>query len=141
MLLVLAMLLVHDIWYSQLVEEHGAFKLRDEIEPDSNEHSRAFSVLLITELSILALFVVDIVIHALAYGQLFLKHLVPVLEALLIVVNVAILIIMADEKKIGLERNNLFGCKILFGVALLYLRLETVRIQIATLRRPNSQRI
>ena len=124
-----------------MVEEHGAFKLRDEIEPDSTEHSRAFSILLIIELSILALFVVDIAVHALAYGQLFLKHLVPVLEAFLIVANVALLIVMADERNVGIDRNRLFGSKILFGVALLYLRLETVRIQIATLRKPNSQRI
>ena len=124
-----------------MVEEHGAFKLRDEIEPDSTEHSRAFSILLIVEISILALFLVDIVIHALAYGQLFLKHLVPVMETFLVVANAALLIVMADERNIGIDRNSLFGSKVLLGMALLYLRLETVRIQIATLRKPSSQRI
>ena len=115
--------------------------MRDEIEADPTEHSRALSILLIIELSLLVIFVIDIVIHALAYGQLYLKHLVPVLETLLIAANVAVLIVMARESNVGIERNNLFGSKILFGVALLYLRLETVRIQIATLRKPNSQRI
>ena len=87
------------------------------------------------------LFCVDIVIHALAYGLLFLRHLVPILESFLIVANVALLLIMVDERNVGIDRNCLFGSKVLFGVTLLYLRLETVRIQVATMRKSSSQRI
>ena len=144
MILVLAMLLAHDIWYSQLHEVYEAYKLRDvpgASESETTEHSRASDILLIVELSIMALFLVDIMIHALAYGLLFLKHLVPIMETLLILANVAILIVQVDEKNLDIDRNGFFGIKIIFAVALLYLRLETLRIQIASLRKPSSQRI
>ena len=138
------MLLAHDIWYSQLHEVYEAYKLRDvpgASESETTEHSRASDILLIVELSIMALFLVDIMIHALAYGLLFLKHLVPIMETLLILANVAILIVQVDEKNLDIDRNGFFGIKIIFAVALLYLRLETLRIQIASLRKPSSQRI
>ena len=138
------MLLAHDIWYSQLHEVYEAYKLRDvpgASESETTEHSRASDILLIVELSIMALFLVDIMIHALAYGLLFLKHLVPIMETLLILANVAILIVQVDEKNLDIDRNGFFGIKNIFAVALLYLRLETLRIQIASLRKPSSQRI
>ena len=90
---------------------------------------------------------IDIVTHAIAFGLIFMKHMVPVLESLLIVSNVTILLIMAqadqeyDKRTIDIDRNAIFGLKIIFGVSLLYLRFETVRIQITVLRQPSSQKI
>lgn len=87
---------------------------------------------------------IDIVTHAIAFALIFMKHMVPVLESLLIVSNVTILLIMAqadqeyDKRTIDIDRNAIFGLKIIFGVSLLYLRFETVRIQITVLRQPSS---
>ena len=78
--------------------------------------------------------------HAIGFGLIFVKHLVPVLESMLILANGAMLLIMVllvDD----LDRNSIFGVKVILGVSLLYLRLETVRIQIKVLRRPSSQKI
>lgn len=85
-------------------------------------------MLLIVELAILGLFLIDFAIHAISYGLLFLKHVSPVLEALLILANVAVSILMAIEQtESGIDRNSIFGIKILFGMSLLYLRLNTLR--------------
>lgn len=78
--------------------------------------------------------------HAIGFGLIFVKHLVPVLESLLILANGSMLIVMVLMVE-ELDRNSLFGVKVIFGVSLLYLRLETVRIQLKVLRRPSSQKI
>ena len=53
-------------------------------------------MLFIAELAILGLFTVDIATHAIGFGMIFMKHMVPVLESLLIISNVAILLIMVQ---------------------------------------------
>jgi hypothetical protein len=104
LLLILATLIIHDIYYTQLHDEYQAWKL---VESDSGggsdvqladtEHRLAQEVLLIAELAILGLFLIDFAIHAISYGLLFLKHVSPILEALLILANMVVLILMAIE--------------------------------------------
>ena len=41
----------------------------------------------------MALFFIDMGLHVIAYGMLYLKHLMPIVELILILVNVSILLI------------------------------------------------
>ena len=51
-------------------------------------------MLFIVEVTILGLFLVDIIMHSVGYGLLYLKHSVPILETLLVLINVVTLVIM-----------------------------------------------
>ena len=74
------------------------------------------------------------------YGLLYMKHLMPILETLFIMINVVILLVMEAEAA-GVDKNAFLGVKIFMGMSLLYLRLETLRKQLSNLRKPNSQKI
>lgn len=119
-LLVLATLIVHDIWYAQLHEEYALSKTFKEVDDSgSQEHSIAVRVLFFAELSVLALFFIELILSTIGYGLLYLKHIMPILELLLIIVNVAILYVM-NQATTGIDKNAYFGVKIIFSVSLLY---------------------
>ena len=88
-------------------------------------------MLFIVEVTILGLFLVDIILHSVGYGLLYLKHLVPILETLLVMINVVMLVIMEQQDSLGISRNALFGVKTIFGFSLLYLRMDTLRNQVS----------
>lgn len=61
-------------------------------------------IMFIVELALLGLFLVDFSIHAIGYGSLFIKHVNTIAEALLILINIAILLIM-ETAIAGVDRN------------------------------------
>ena len=72
--------------------------------------------------------------------MLYIKHIMPVLELLLIIINVIILFAMNSSPE-GIDKNTMLGIKTFFGMSLLYERLDKLRSQISSIRKAGSQKI
>ena len=84
-------------------------------------------VTIVAELILLLLFVIDLILHMVSYGKLFIYRIATFLELVLIIANLGILVTMIVELK---RSKDLFGVNILLTIPFLYLRVDTVKQKI-----------
>ena len=122
-LVVATTLISHDVHFEERAVE---YYLKD--DQLSNDGSVILQkVLLVAELILLVLFIIDLTLHMVAYGRLFIKRLATFLEIFLILANIGILVTMLFEFK---RSKDLFGVNILLTIPFLYLRVDTIKQKI-----------
>ena len=79
---------------------------------------------------VLALFLVDNLLHCAGYGRLYMRQAQTVFEVLLVLGNATMLVALVRS---SIKRKNLYGVKLLLSVSLLYLRLDKLRAKLTLL--------
>ena len=124
-LLLTTCFLCHDIWYEERAVEYLA-----NIEVSTSSANVTQLILFVTELVILGLIIIDAVSHAIGYGMLYLARAPVIFEAAYIVVNTVLIIYMMISIN---QSKSLFGVKMLSGVTLLCLKIDTLNQKFSNL--------
>ena len=114
-----ATLICHDVFFEERAEE---YYLNDD-QVAGNGAAVLQKVLLTAELTLLVFFIIDMILHMVAYGNLFVKRIAAVLEFLLILANIATLVTMIFDFK---RSKDLFRVSILLAIPFLYFRICTI---------------
>jgi len=115
-----AFFIFHDIWFNDIAAEFASGG-EDAVQGD---HKIPMSILFLSEFFILGMITIEVIMHSIGYGLLYMMHLTMVFEAVFVILNCALSISMANSLTI---KKNSYGIKMLFTVTLLYLRLDTLR--------------
>ena len=132
-LLLIAYFFSHDIWF-----EDRAAEYLSNIEDSNSTANMIQTILFVTELGILTLFSVGILANIIGYGMLYIKRIIPILEAICILINTAILLRMLSRAN---DSKGLFGVKMLSAVTLFILRLDTLKQKLFKLRKSEVKKI
>ena len=90
-------------------------------------------------MALLALCVtVDLILNTIGYGMLYLRHIMPLIEAIFVLINASIVLGMFIRTN---DSKGLFGVKMLCAVILLILRLETLKEKVMRLCRSEVKKI
>lgn len=100
------------------------------IEDSDSSSALLQRVLLVTELFLLVFIIIELIMHIIAYGLLFIRKLRPILTVIAVLANCALIIAMVSETE---RRYSLFGVKTLAAVTLLALRGQTIQSNIERL--------
>lgn len=87
-LIVVALFVFHDLWFDAITNDK-------EFVRGEGDHKLPLVILVITELLVCALILIEVVMHSVAYGLLYMKHLTMVLEAVFVIFNLVLDISMS----------------------------------------------
>ena len=83
----------------------------------------------------LLLTIVEIVLHCIGYGLLYIRRAMTLCEAILIIVNIGLMIAISQSWEI---RKDYSAIKVLFAVILIIFRLETLHEEWALIGKKNQ---
>ena len=101
----------------------------------SSKDEKIASGLYVTELVLLGIFLIEILLHIVGYGTLYLREARSVCDLLFTLACSALTAFMFTQED---RRQDLLGVKTIAVVTLLYVRLETFKIKWTALRYPKD---
>ena len=116
-LYVTACFLLHDVWF----EDYASVAFLGQ-EPN-DEIDLLQKIIFVVELVFLGLFTLDLLLHSVGFGLLFLRP-VPLISGLFVCGNLALLFVLRVNK-------SLLGIKLLIATILFFVRLEGSRVKLA----------
>ena len=129
-----ATLIARDLMFEDRAKEYLAEEWTDGEEAPTELVQRTLAV---SEFTLLVIFGLDVLLHCVGYGKLYLRHAVSIIDIVFIVANLALLLHMGTSVTLS---NSLQGTKTLTAVTLLYLRTEPLRFKMNQILRPESHR-
>ena len=117
-LILAAEFICYDIWF----DDRAQFYVADESEKGKEWHDMQ-SALFMIEIILLCLFTIEILLHIIAYGMLYVRTFDTWLGFALTLTNLVLIFLLYME---SLKDQSLFGVKMLVSVTLLYMRLVTL---------------